>query len=131
MTVRVQAAVEFPQVAGEMATAADPLDVKLTDDEVDTATAPVPPTVNGTTAGAPPPTIDTPCSPDNVGPGIAASAPSASTRPYPNVPLGADAPSGAAPACMKWVTCTGVSVGNADRSNVATAAAFGDAADVP
>jgi hypothetical protein len=104
VTVRVHDVVGFPQVEGDIATVAEPLDVILTDGAVETLNAPVPPTVKGTTAGAPPPTMEVFCNPLNVGPGIAASAPSASTRPYPNVLLGENPPSGAAPVCMYLVT---------------------------
>lgn len=81
VTVRVHDVVGFPQVEGEIATLAEPLDVILTEGAVETLNVPVPPTPNETTAGAPPPTIDAPCNPVTVGPGMAASAPSASTRP--------------------------------------------------
>jgi len=81
VTVRVHEAVGFPQVEGDIATVAEPLEVKVTEGDVDTASAPVPPTPNETTAGAPPPTMEIPCSPVKAGAGIAASAPNASTRP--------------------------------------------------
>ena len=92
--------VGLPQVEGEIATVAEPLDVMLTDGAVETLNVPVPPTAKETTAGPPPPTIDTPCSPVTEGPGIAANAPNASTRPYPNVPFGDVLPSRAAPVSM-------------------------------
>jgi hypothetical protein len=60
VTVSVQAAVGFPQVDGDIATVAEPLEVKFTVDAAETANTPVPPTVNGIIAGAPPPTIEVP-----------------------------------------------------------------------
>jgi hypothetical protein len=40
-------------------------------------------------------------------------------------------PNGVAPVSSALVSCAGVSVGNAERISAATAATFGEAAEVP